>query len=143
MDDHLYLKDQSGAPVRRVPALCERRDLIGEAAHNLAYPGGDRMYQVLKERYYWSHLREDCITVCREAWPKQIEMARFTRMPRLSPQWKGATPLTFWCLDLVTRLDPPGPQGETTLVVAVCPFSKWVEAGALKDRSSREVTDWF
>ena len=49
----------------------------------------------------------------------------------------------MWALDLVTNLKPPGPSGEDILIVAVCPFSKWVEASPLRDRSSGTVAAWF
>ena len=49
----------------------------------------------------------------------------------------------MWAIDLVTRLGPPGAHGETTLVVAVCPFSKWVEAAPVENKSSFTITSWF
>ena len=34
------------------------------------------------------------------------------------------------CVDLITGMDDPaGPGGETTIIVSVCAFSKWVEVG--------------
>ena len=45
-------------------------------------------------------------------------------------------------MDLITGL-PPGPNGETILVVAICAFSKWVEAAPLPDRSSTTLAQWM
>ncbi len=43
----------------------------------------------------------------------------------------------------MTHLSPPGPRGETICVVAVCPFSKFVVADALPDKSSQTTTRWL
>jgi hypothetical protein len=49
----------------------------------------------------------------------------------------------LWCIDLVSPLTPAGKYSETTMVVAVCPFSKWVEAAPLTDKSSHTVMQWL
>jgi hypothetical protein len=46
-------------------------------------------------------------------------------------------------MDLITNLTPPGPHGEIHAVVAVDPFTKWVELGAISDKSSTTITTWF
>jgi hypothetical protein len=46
-------------------------------------------------------------------------------------------------VDLVTNLTPAGPRGEVHAIVAVDPMSKWVEVGALTDKSSATVMHWF
>lgn len=74
--------------------------------------------------------------------PYQVEAAKFKPPRFITPSWKGQQPFSLWSLDLVTRLFPPGPRGEDILIVAVCPFSKWVEAGPLPDRSSTTVAAW-
>ena len=54
----------AGKDGRRVPPICERKGLVEEAALQLGLPGGDRLYQLLRTRYYWSGMRRDCVTVC-------------------------------------------------------------------------------
>ena len=46
-------------------------------------------------------------------------------------------------MDLITNLTPPGPKGEVHAIVAVDPMTKWVEIGALCDKASTTVTEWF
>ena len=46
-------------------------------------------------------------------------------------------------MDLVTNLTPAGPRGEVHAIVAVDPMSKWVEVGALTDKTSATVMHWF
>ena len=56
---------------------------------------------------------------------KQLDRRDFRPPPILSPTRKGSLPLTWWAIDLVTHMgDPP------YMIVAVDPFSKWVEAGS-------------
>ena len=72
-------------------------------------------------------MRKDCILVCSRAHPTQVENAKFNAVPYIKATWKGRAPFRLWAMGLVTRLLPPGKNGETTLGVAVCLFSKWVE----------------
>jgi hypothetical protein len=43
----------------------------------------------------------------------------------------------------MTKLSPPGTSGETICIVAVCPFSKFVLADPLPDKSSATTSRWF
>ena len=88
-------------------------------------------------------MKLDCIKICQSLQPVQKEAARFGYSPSIKATWKGRGPFRLWAIDLVTKLQPPGKHGETTLVVAVCPFSKWVEAAPLEDKSSHSVATWF
>lgn len=88
-------------------------------------------------------MREDCVAICANLRPVQVERARFSSPPVIQPTWKGRAPLRLWCLDLITGLEPVGKLGESILAVAVCPFSKWVEAQPLTDRSSHTIMQWF
>ena len=40
-------------------------------------------------------------------------------------------------------MTPPGPNGECHCIIAVDVMSKWVELGALVDKSSHTITRWF
>ena len=44
---------------------------------------------------------------------------------------------------MVTNLTPAGPRGEIHAIVAVDPMTKWVEVGALVDKTSAMVMNWF
>lgn len=136
----LYLK---GECRRQVPPICTRAKLVATCAAALGYPGGDRLYQALKQRYYWAHMHRDCTQVCSTLPPFQVEQSRFRAPPTIKSTWKGRRPFALWCLDLVTKLEPPGALGETICITAVCPFSKWVEAAPLRDRQSFTVMKWF
>lgn len=39
--------------------------------------GGRRLYELLKERYYWSGMCRDCIAICTDSVPSQVEAAKF------------------------------------------------------------------
>ena len=47
-----------------------------------------------------------------------------------------------WALDLITSL-PETDEGEKYLIVAIDCYSKWVECGALTNRKSRTIAQWF
>ncbi len=116
---------------------------MSRAAGELGYPGGERLYQLLKTRFYWQGMRLDCITICQSLHPAQVENQPFFRQPMLSPTFKTRAPFNVWCLDLITKLEPPGAEGETICMVAVDPFSKFVLADPLKSKSSGETMRWL
>ena len=51
------------------------------------------------------------------------------------PTYKGNLPFECWCVDLLK-------WGKFLIIVCVCTFSKWVEAGVLADRRSCTVARW-
>jgi hypothetical protein len=75
--------------------------------------------------------------------PTTIEASKFKDPPHLHPHHKANRPFHTWCVDLMTNLTPAGPNGEVHAIVAVDPFTKWVELGAISDKSSATVTSWF
>jgi hypothetical protein len=85
----------------------------------------------------------DCLMVTRSLHPSQIEHQPCFKQPTLRPTYKLRGPFRVWCIDLVTKLSPPGPRGETTCIVAVCPFSKFVLADPLPDKSSESTMKWL
>ena len=44
-------------------------------------------------------------------------------LPYLLPNQEGATPFRLWCLDLITDLKPPAPDGSTNSMVAMDSFT--------------------
>jgi hypothetical protein len=88
-------------------------------------------------------MQRDIITWCTEGAPNQIEAARFKPPPHLHPTGKATQPFFQWCIDLITNLTPTGSGGEVHAVVAVDPMTKWVEIGAIKNKASSTVANWF
>ncbi len=85
----------------------------------------------------------DCLLVARSQHPSQIENQPCFKQPLLTPTQKTRGPFKVWCIDLVTHLQPPGPRGESICIVAVCPFTKFVVADALPDKSSLSTMRWM
>jgi hypothetical protein len=89
---------------REVPPIGARAGLIAAAAKQLAYPGGERLYQLLKSCLYWEGLKLDCVKVCSSLEPVQNEAARFGYSPAIKATWKGRGPFRLWAIELVTKL---------------------------------------
>ena len=51
-------------------------------------------------------------------------------------------PFVVWILDFIVGMMPPNADGHTLILVAVCPFTKWVEAGTCASIASAEVARW-
>ena len=137
---HLWLL---GEIERRVVPICQRASLVATAAKDLAFPGGERLFQLLRIRHYWRCMRIDCLAICQSQHATQVENAPFYKQPTLSPTYKSRGPFRVWCIDLVTKLFPPGASGETTCIVAVDPFTKFVLADPLMDKSSASTMRWL
>lgn len=88
-------------------------------------------------------MHRDCSLVCSQMAPRQVERASFRAPATITATHKGRQPFAMWCIDLVTKLEPAGRFGESICAVAVCPFSKWVEAAPLTDRSSTTTMQWL
>ena len=58
------------------------------------------------------------------------------------PVLKGLSPFIVWVLDFIVGMTPPTGDGHTLILVAVCPFSKWVEVGTCALTSSTDVARW-
>ena len=71
--------------------------------------------------------------------PCQKERAKFFPQQKLSPIWKGHCPFPCWVLDCLLGLTPASPEGFTELLMAVDPFTKWVEVWTIQSVSSHEV----
>jgi hypothetical protein len=65
-----------------------------------------------------------------------MDRARFKSAPFLFPTDKGVRPFQIWCIDTIVNIQPPHPHGGTSVVVAVCAFSKWVEMGIIDELDS-------
>ena len=87
-----------------VPRIGSRAGLIAAAAKQLAYPGGEQLYQLLKPRFCWEGLKLDCVKVCSSLEPVQKEADRFGYSPAIKATWKGRGPFRLWAIDLVTKL---------------------------------------
>ena len=60
--DKLYLV--TGEHLREIPMLVERREVVHRAQAQSGFPGGNRLYGALKERYYWAGMAKDILLWC-------------------------------------------------------------------------------
>ena len=97
----------------------------------------------MKQQYFWRGLKTDCHRVAKENLARQKEAAKFRPPPYLHPAEKSAAPFRVWCLDSAVNFVPPAPDGATDVILAVDPFSKWVEIGTVPTLNSHEVAEWF
>ena len=53
--------------------------------------------------------------------------------------------MDIWAVDIIGGGPglPPGPEGQKYILVCVDPFSKWVELGALPDKTAESCADFF
>ena len=101
------------------------------------------MYALLKTQYHWHGMLADCIRICASSVAVQLEGAEFRPPHYLLPTAKDLKPFAVWCIDLIVKLRPAGPNGEQYVVVAICAFSKWLEVGLLNRKDAATISRWF
>ena len=84
-----------------------------------------------------------CLCVTTEAEPVLKEKARCRPPPYLHAMSKMGGPFRFWCIDTITGLTPPAPDGGTCIFVAIDPFTRWVEIGRSAALTSFRTAKWF
>ena len=92
--------------------------------------------------FWWPRMHVDvqrCLTSCKTC--------QIAKPPKPHPEeyhaaFKGTCPLQAWALDLAGPF-PQDEEGNTWLVVAIDPFSKWIEARPLKSRHSWRVAEFL
>lgn len=83
----LWVNDIVGE--REVPPLYERAGIIESAYLSLGCPGGERLYSLLRTRFYWKGMKRDCVVLCSVQFPSQRENRRPSVPPHLVPTEKG------------------------------------------------------
>ena len=63
-DGRLYVRGRHYTQLE-VPPLYARLEIVRYMAGSLAFPDGNRLYQLLRQRFFWSGLQRDCLLVAR------------------------------------------------------------------------------
>ena len=125
-----------------VPPLITRPRLMMDTHDSLGHCGRDKLLATLKTYFWWPGMHSDvaeCLRrcpVCQKDRPPR---------PRQEPvRWidKGTVPFAGWSLDAAGPF-PPDEDGNRYLLVAVDPFSKWVEAVPTPSLHSWRAADFL
>lgn len=127
----LFTVNQDGR-LRQVPPISERQGILKEYHLSSGMCSGERLYQIIRQAYYWHGLRGDCNKYVSKCMPTKVERMKWTPPKYLYPIPKGVRPFSMWVVDTITGLHPPDQNGCTVLAVAICTFSKWVECGPVR-----------
>ena len=128
---------------RCIPPLGDHLALLREASHNMRFPCGDKLYEHVHLRYYWRSMQADCIIVAQCSMVHQKESAHFLEPPYLHVTERGAAPFRIWAIDTIVKLTPAAPYGSQNILVAINPFTRWVEIGKIPHLNSHEAIVWF
>ena len=142
-EGRLWVTGPGGGAPRLVPDMVDRRPLLEKLFQELGHPGGNRLYQAARNQYFWRGMQGDCLAVAKACMGRRRENVRFPPPPFLHPAEKPAAPFRVWCLDSAVNFTPPAPDGATDVILAVDPFTKWVEIGTVPTLNSWEVAEWF
>ena len=82
-----------------IPAYRHRDKIIEEVATALGMTSGPRLYNLLRETYWWSGMRAACVKFSSTSSANQVERAKFLSPPYLFPTDKGKEPFGTWCID--------------------------------------------
>ncbi len=137
-DGNLHIRVKNGYAI--IPPIRERERIVAETALAVGVISGDKVFALLRERYFWRGMRKMCVRFCDGHRATQLEKARFKSPPYFFPTSKGCGPFEGWAIDCITGLDPPHPNGGTTVVMAVDVWTKWIEYRVINPLDSRETS---
>ena len=112
------------------PPLMAHAQLLAHTNNSLGNCGRDKLLSTLCGSYWWPIMHTDiadCVQYCLVyQWDKQ------PALPKEEIHWtdKGGTPLIRWSINMA-GLFPQDDDGNCYLLVAIDPFSKWVETYAV------------
>jgi hypothetical protein len=75
----------------------------------------------------------------RRSWPSSKKLGKEKVGKEKLGKEKGAAPFSIWCIDTIVNLCPAAPNGTKDMLVAVDPFTKWIECGPITHLNSHEV----
>lgn len=101
------------------------------------------LYEHLRPRFFWRGMWGDCLEAAACSPARQKEMARFLSPPYLHTTERGAEPFRIWAVDTIVGLTPAAPDGSQWVMVAVDPFTRWVEVGRIPTLSAHDTATWF
>ena len=128
---------------RRIPPLGERLAILREASCNMGFLGGDKLYEHVRLRYYWRLMQANCIVVAQCLTARQKELACFLEPTYLDVTEHGAAPFRIWAIDTIVKLPLATPDGSQNILVAIDPFTRWMEIGRIPHLNSHEAIVWF
>ncbi len=119
---------------REIHPIADRYYIL-RGLHDISHCHADKLYISVRKNFFWKGMRHDCHTITEQCAACRNDKAKYLDHTKLNPINKGLMPFRVWSVDLIVEL-PPGSQGQTICIVAVCVFSKLVVAGALQNKSS-------
>ena len=93
-----------------------------EAQASLGYPGGRRLYALLKTWWYWPRMVSDCVELYSAALLFALEHTKFMSPTYLLPTRKDLWLLHTMAVDLISGLKYPDGTMPSILVVVICIF---------------------
>lgn len=138
-DNKLWKKKDQGAPLLVIRDTKRRVEILTEAHENLGHRGEQPVFETIRLRYYWPHMRADVKHHVRSCHPCQV---RNTAKMRIPPT--VSTPATIFVKIYVDVMDmPESRHGHKYIVCARDDLSRACEARALKRNDSSSLAKFF
>ncbi len=125
-----------------VPPLVTRPRVLMDAHSSLGHCGRDKLFAVLKPHYWWPGMHADAAECVRKC--STCQRDRPVKTPPEPLRWiaKGDAPFAGWSIDAAGPF-PADEEGNRYLLVAIDPFSKWVEATPTPSLMSWRAADFL
>lgn len=138
-NNQLWKKRSQGMPLLVIRDLKRRMDILKEAHENLGHRGEQPVFETIRLRYYWPHLRADVKHHVRSCHPCQV---RNTAKMKIPPT--VSTPTTIFVKIYVDVMDmPESRRGHKYIVCARDDLSRACEARPLRKNDSVSLAKFF
>lgn len=144
LEDELYYKTIDGVLLKCLSKE-ESKIVMGEVhegvcgAHQSAYK---MKWVITRNGYFWPTMLEDCFKYFKGCQDCQrfgnIQRVPASAMNPIIKPW----PFRGWGIDLIGQIYPPSSKNHKFILVATDYFTKWVEAIALKNVTSRDIIEF-
>ena len=137
----LYFRDADWRTRVCVPSamVAEVLKLIHDNPFEGAHSGGDRLYQVMSNRFYWPRMLQDCLVFARTCDVCQkVKVDRLAKQGSLRPADIPHRPFETISMDLITGLPESGKEGFTAIFVAVDKLTRYAIAKPTHNTLSAE-----
>ena len=136
------IKGHLGMNWVEVPPLVSRKQLVMDMHHQHSHCGRDKLISLLREYYWWPGMQLDLRECLRKCSTCQKDKPKPATPEVLRHTDKGLEPLQGWSIDLAGPFTADE-EDNTYIVVAVDPFSKWVEVQPLKSKHSWRLAEFL
>ena len=99
--------------------------------------------KIVRVGYFWTTMERDCCELVKRCHKCQIHANLMHAPPIQLQNMTSPWPFSAWGIDIIGKITPASSGGHNYILVAIDYFTKWVEAAAYVNLTSRDVAKFL